>query len=307
MFVLAHLSDPHLAPLPTPTLSELAGKRLTGYVNWQRKRRLIHRSDVLARIVANLKTQAVDHIAVTGDLVNLSLPAEYAPAHAWLRSLGPPADVTVVPGNHDAYVRAYALRPQTEWGDYMRGDDAVAVSQPGCAMFPSLRRRGPVALIGLSTAVPTPPFFATGRVGAEQLARLAPLLDRCAQEGLFRIVLIHHPPLSSHPKYLKRLVDAAAVCDVLARHGAELVLHGHDHVHSLAYLDGPRQQVPVVGVPSASEAPPGEHDAAAYNLYRIDEVAGAWRYQMVSRGFARAGGSIVELKRIELKHAMPGA
>ena len=36
MFTLAHLSDPHLAPLPAPRWSELIGKRVTGYINWQR-------------------------------------------------------------------------------------------------------------------------------------------------------------------------------------------------------------------------------------------------------------------------------
>src|SRR5262245_42522871 len=98
MFVLAHLSDPHLSPLPRPRWSELAGKRATGYLNWRRNRRLVHRSDVLARVVADLKAQAPDHIAVTGDLVNIALAGEFVPAHAWLAALGAPRDVTLVPG-----------------------------------------------------------------------------------------------------------------------------------------------------------------------------------------------------------------
>src|SRR5262249_30709965 len=112
MFVLAHLSDPHLAPLPGPRLSELFGKRVTGLINWQRKRRLIHRADILARIVADLATQAPDHIAVTGDLLNISLEGEYPAARSWLAALGPPDTVTLVPGNHDAYVRAAAHSPR---------------------------------------------------------------------------------------------------------------------------------------------------------------------------------------------------
>ena len=55
-FVLAHLSDPHLAPLRSPA-PELVGKRATGLVNWRRKRTAIHRPEVLARIVADLKAQ----------------------------------------------------------------------------------------------------------------------------------------------------------------------------------------------------------------------------------------------------------
>ena len=294
MFVLAHLSDPHLAPLPSPRWSELIGKRATGYLNWQRKRRLIHRADVLARVVADLKAQAPDHIAVTGDLVNIALAAEFAPARAFLDQLGPPRDVTLVPGNHDAYVRGAAHLPQTHWGDYLSGDDAADLPNE----FPFLRRRGPLALIGLSTAVPTPPFMATGRLGVRQLARLAALLDDCA--GLFRVVLLHHPPASNPGRHFKRLTDGADFRAVLARHGAELVIHGHDHERSLIELPGPVRRVPAVGVPSASEAPPGEHDPAGYNLYRVDGEPGAWRCEAISRAIASDGANVVEIARTTL-------
>src|SRR5262245_59057794 len=234
MFLLAHLSDPHLAPLPSPRWSELAGKRATGFLNWQRNRHLVHRSDVLARIVADLKAQGPDHIAVTGDLVNIALAGEFVPARAWLAALGASRDVTLVPGNHDAYVRAAAHYPSQHWGDYMRGDDVS-----GEVVFPFLRRRGPLALIGLSSAVPTAPFMATGRLAAPQIAALAELLARCRRKGLFRVVLIHHPPQSLPSRRFKRLIDGPALRAVLAQHGAELVLHGHDHEHALTYLDGP--------------------------------------------------------------------
>ncbi|HKA82150.1 MAG TPA: metallophosphoesterase [Xanthobacteraceae bacterium] len=290
MFVLAHLSDPHLAPLPKPRWPELIGKRVTGYLNWQRKRRLIHRADVLGRIVADLKAQAPDQIAVTGDLVNIALAAEFPPARAFLEQLGSPHVVTLVPGNHDAYVRAAASFPRQHWGDYMLGDDADE--------FPFLRRRGPLALIGLSSAVPTPPFMATGHLGATQLTRLAALLDDCG--GLFRVVLIHHPPASKPGRHFKRLTDGSDFRTTLARHGAELVIHGHDHERSLIELAGPRGRIPVVGVPSASEAPPGEHDPAGYNLYRIDGNVGAWRCEAISRGIAPDGESIAEVARLML-------
>jgi 3',5'-cyclic AMP phosphodiesterase CpdA len=284
MFLLAHLSDPHLAPLPRPRWFELVGKRATGYINWRRRRALIHRSDVLARIVADLKAQVPDHVAVTGDLVNIALPSEFPPARAFLAALGSSHDVTCVPGNHDAYVRG--AEPQHHWADYMRGDDAGAT-------FPFLRRRAGVVLIGLSTAVPTAPFMATGRLGGEQLARLAQLLARCA--GEFRVVLIHHPPVSKPGRRYKRLIDGAAFRTVLAQHGAELVLHGHDHERAFVALDGPSGPIPAMGVPSASEAPPGEHDPAGYNLYRIDDSTGAWRCEAIARGLTPDG--VVEIER----------
>jgi 3',5'-cyclic AMP phosphodiesterase CpdA len=294
MFVLAHLSDPHLGPLPRPRLSELAGKRAAGFVNWRRKRHRIHHTEVLARITADLKAQAADHIAVTGDLVNISLAGEYAPARAWLAALGPPRDVTLVPGNHDAYVRAAKRYPQLHWGEYMRGDEAVETA------FPFVRRRGPLVLIGLSTAVPTAPFLATGRLGREQAAMLAAALERYRDEGLFRVVIMHHPPISKPGRHFKRLIDGGEFRAVLARQGAELVIHGHDHVHSFIDLEGPQGRIPVVGAPSASAVAPGRHDGAGYNLYRIGGDQGGWRCEAIWRGLARDGGEIIEIERIGL-------
>ena len=296
-FVLAHLSDPHLGPLPRPSLSELAGKRALGFWNWRRKRRLIHRTDLLARIVHDLKAQAPDHIALTGDIVNIALADEFPPARGWLDALGSLEQVTVVPGNHDAYVRRAADHRQLHWGAYMRGDDA---GPSGEACFPFVRRRGAVALIGLSSAVPTGPLMATGQLGAGQLARLAPLLEQLKTEGLYRIVLIHHPPLSPSSRHFKRLIDGAAFRDVLARYGAELVLHGHDHVHSVVWLSGPRERIPAVGVPSASGAADGRHEGAAYNLYRIERHTGGWRCEMASRGLVADGEKIIEIRRMLL-------
>src|SRR5205807_190898 len=141
-----------------------------------------------------------------------SLAGEYAPARRWLDALGSARDVTLVPGNHDIYVRTAYRQPQSHWGDYMRGDETAEME------FPFLRRRGQLALIGLSSAVPTAPFMATGWLGAEQISGLAQLLERCGGEGLFRVVLIHHPPLSKPSRRFKRLIDGAALRTVLARH-----------------------------------------------------------------------------------------
>ncbi len=287
MFTLAHLSDLHLAGRPRP--AELAGKRGLGFINWQRKRKYIHRPEVLEAITHDLKSEPHDHVAVSGDLVNFSLDDEYRRAAAWLATLGAPCDVSVVPGNHDAYVRGSAGAPAAFWADQMRGDD-------GLDRFPYLRRRGDVALIALSTALPTGPFMATGRLGRRQLARLADMLQQT--RGLFRIVLIHHPPRSPLRRYLRRLIDAAPLRAVLAAHGAELLLHGHDHRRAVVWLDGPQAtKIPAVGVPSASaHARHGGEDAAGYNMFRIDGGSGAWRCELMTRQ-RDADGTVRELSR----------
>jgi 3',5'-cyclic AMP phosphodiesterase CpdA len=289
-FTLAHLSDPHLAPLPRPNPFALLSKRGLGYLNWLRKRRLIHRADVLEALLADVRAQAPDHIAVTGDLINLSLTNEFAPARAWLAVLGDPTKVTAIPGNHDAYVRAAADSATAAWRDYMSGDAGET--------FPFVRRRGPLTLIGLSTSLPTLPLAATGTVHGDQIERLDEILATLGRDGAFRVVLIHHPPTEG-AHHFRRLTNAAAVREVLERHGAELVLHGHHHEHSLSFLSGPHGRIPVVGVPSASGAPGRHEEPAGYNLYEIEGASGQWRCTMIVRGM-RGDGTLAELRRQEL-------
>jgi 3',5'-cyclic AMP phosphodiesterase CpdA len=291
MFTLAHVSDLHLALMPKT--SELASKRGLGYINWQRKRKYIHRPDVLAAITRDLQARSAEHVAVTGDLTNFSLPGEYAWARRWLESIGRPTDVTVVPGNHDVYVHSAEELPGKFWGDYMRGDD-------GLERFPFVRRRGgDVVLIALSTGVPTGPFLATGRLGQRQLARFAEALEQT--RGSFRIVLIHHPPLSPARRYFRRLVDGPDLRRVLAAKGAELLLHGHDHQRSLVWLSGiGNKKIPAVGVPSASaHAKYADEDPAGYNIFRIEGASDGWRCETVS--YRRGGdGEIRECARFRL-------
>jgi 3',5'-cyclic AMP phosphodiesterase CpdA len=275
-FTLAHFSDPHLPPLPKPRLSELAGKRLLGYLNWTRNRHKYYRREVLDALVRDLQAQTPDHIAVTGDLINLALPTEFAPAQVWLQNVGRADRVTAIPGNHDAYVRATRHRFVESFGEYLRGDE------PALQDFPFLRRRGPVALIGLSSAVPTAPFMATGTLGATQIAALEPILVSLSTEQVFRVLLVHHPLRSdSRPK---RLTDSAALIALIGKYGVELILHGHDHIHSTMWFDGPDRKIPSIGVPAASALARGRHPAAAYNLYKIERDGNAWRCEQVSRG-----------------------
>jgi 3',5'-cyclic AMP phosphodiesterase CpdA len=260
-------------------------------MNWTRNRRKYYRREVLDALVADMQAQAPDHIAVTGDLVNLALEAEFAPARAWLKSVGEPHGVTAIPGNHDAYVRRTRHRFVESFGEYLRGDQASSDA------FPFLRRRGPIALIGLSSAVPTPPLMATGTLGVRQIEALERVLVTLANDQAFRVLLVHHPLRSdSRPK---RLTDSAPLLALLKKHGVELVLHGHDHVHSTMWFDGPDGKIPSIGVPAASALARGRHPAAAYNLYAIERDGNAWRCEQISRGIG-SDMRIKEIRRMRL-------
>ena len=154
-------------------------KRFMGYVNWKRSRERLSDMSGFERIVDDLRAQAPDHVAITGDLVNIALPAEFRRAAAWMRTLGDPADVSFTPGNHDAYVRDAIANLAETFAPWTTSDDAARREAP----FPFLRVRGEVALIGLSSAVPTAPLMATGRLGARQIAALGDILRRPARKG----------------------------------------------------------------------------------------------------------------------------
>jgi 3',5'-cyclic AMP phosphodiesterase CpdA len=279
--VIAHLTDPHI-PLGTPSLAEAAGKRGFSWLNWLRNRRHLHRPGIAARIVADLRDSHPDFIAMTGDLVNFSLDLEFARGAEWLAELGPPDRVGVIPGNHEALVRGFESRMLRHWGPYVAGDGG----RPG---FPWLRRRGDVAVIGVSSAVPTPLLFATGRVGQAQRAGLARLLAETGRQGLCRVVLIHHPP-TPIVQWRKALRDRAEVAAVIAEAGAELVLHGHSHRADLSWIDTPSGRVPVIGAPSASMIPGPGHDAGAWRRLEISRDGAGWRLDLRERRATPAGG-----------------
>lgn len=287
MFTLAHLSDVHLSPLPRAKRTDLLSKRLLGYVNWHRGRKFVHRREVLDLLTRDLLKRGPDHVAVTGDLINLGLPEEYLRAADWLHQLGDAADVTAIPGNHDAYVRMHPDTSTRHWHPYMTSNEAgEALFATPRSGFPFVRRFGDIGIVALSSAIPTLPFIAAGRLGRTQLADLANALDAMGREGLFRVVLIHHPLHPGQAGWRRGLRDADALRDVLETHGAELVLHGHNHeqtVHALQTASGPAI---VVGVPSASEAVDGREPAARYNEYNIGHAGNGWRVEMIGRAAA---------------------
>ncbi|ODT82980.1 MAG: hypothetical protein ABS76_05500 [Pelagibacterium sp. SCN 64-44] len=288
MTTLAHISDIHLSPMPEMGLRDLMGKRLTGYLNWKMRRHEELNSETLARLVAHLKAQNPDFTAVTGDMVNLAMPYEIERAGRWLEALGPTDRVAICPGNHDAYVPGALESAQRVWGDYMRGETLEQ------AAFPFVRRVDEVAMIACSSAVPTAPFLAIGRFDHAQAERLGRMLAILGEAGYFRAVMIHHPPNAElqHPSF--GLMGHKLFRQVIAEHGAEMILHGHTHRSSIHSIPGKGKEVPVVGVAAASAAQGGKlNDPARYNLFRIERSGGDWTCTMREYGFQRLGQDIV--------------
>ncbi|WP_375623370.1 MULTISPECIES: metallophosphoesterase family protein [unclassified Bartonella] len=276
MFYLAHISDIHLSPLPQPSLFELFGKRLTGYLNWQKKRKSQMVTNVLETLINTLNKKKTDHLVISGDLVNLALDKEFEQAHRWLLNLGQPQDISLTFGNHDAYVRGAFQKACTLFKPWITGD----VPQKSTFLFPYMRIRKNVAIIATSSAIATPPFQASGYFGKVQAQTLPFFLKEAAQHNLFRVVMIHHPPFPKATSWHKKLWDIKRFLDVIKYHGCELILHGHTHLPTLNYIEGPIKKIPIVGVPSASQAFGDKKPPAGFNLFSIERLQNQWHCQL---------------------------
>jgi hypothetical protein len=115
----------------------------------------------------------------------------------------------------------------------------------------------------------------------------------------FRIVLIHHPPHVGGAEPGRNLTDARRFEAMLCRAGAELVLHGHNHVGSLAHLEGPRGPIPVIGAPSASSRGGTLTHTAGYHLFTIGRDETGFLLMAERRGL-RPDGTVGGLGMLSL-------
>jgi len=307
VYRLAHVTDPHFRGYAGLSLGALAGKRAIGLLNLAVNRRRHHKLELLAALGEDLRAQAVDHLALTGDLSNISLDGEWRAALDWIqRHGGAPEAVTVIPGNHDAYVAEVVRAGTFEklFGGYQTGDLAGAGgAEPPTdaggdprAAYPFVRLRGPLALIGVNSCVATGDLGAWGEIGAAQLARLESVLARPEVARCVRVVLVHHPPVMHKGGEHRNLRDRAALTAVLARAGADLVLHGHDHRDESAVLEGPwGRAIAVVGAGSASYAG-GPERRSRYNIYEIADGT----ITLVTRAHDQAKDRFEEVRRAKL-------
>jgi 3',5'-cyclic AMP phosphodiesterase CpdA len=295
VFRLAHVTDPHFRGFGGVSLGDFVGKRAVGALNLVVNRTRKHKMELLEALRVDLQAQAVDHMALTGDLANISIEAEWREALRWLAAYGAPADaVTVIPGNHDTYVPEVIESGIFErlFAPYQTAD--LPEDGPKDAeTYPFVRLRGHVALIGVSSCVPTGDLGAWGTVGPSQLGRLEAALTNGALAGKTRVVLIHHPPVMIKEGEHRNLKDRAAFAATLARTGADLVIHGHDHADERATLDGPGgARIPVVGAGSASYAGAADR-RARYNIYEIGQGA----ITCVTRAHDEASDAFREVRR----------
>jgi 3',5'-cyclic AMP phosphodiesterase CpdA len=294
---IAHFSDLHVLALEGNSPARFFNKRLTGWANIRLKRGHVHRSTYVSAIAREIRRAKVDHVAITGDLTNLALETEFAAARRLLEE-GLELDATrvsIVPGNHDLYTRG-AMRSKRfarYFAEYLDSDLPGLGVDVGPGHFPFVKLRGPAAIIGLSSAVPRPPFVAAGKLGRGQIGELDKILSHDEVKKRTPVLLMHHPahnPLSRVKSMLEGLDDAALLWTSVRDLAKGMVLHGHLHKRVQRALPTRTGSLHAVGATSASLEHDDEARMAGFNLYEIDdrgEIAGleAHVYDAASQRF----------------------
>jgi 3',5'-cyclic AMP phosphodiesterase CpdA len=253
----------------------LFNKRITGYANLLLKRGRVYRRDYL-RAVAAAAVEGADHVVVTGDITNLSLESEYEGARALLDEMARSVEVSVVPGNHDIYLPSvhHERRFPHHFAPFIHSDLPQFARDLPAGPFPCVKLRGPLAIIGLSSAVPRPPFVSAGNLGPVQLAALADLLVHPEVMRRTPVVLIHHPPVDARWPVVRLrdgLVDAPALRSTLRGLSRGLVLYGHTHVRVRCRMVTTRGTLDVVSASGAALDSSNDAVRAGFNRYDFDD------------------------------------
>lgn len=262
---IAHLSDLHL-PFAIPKGSEWLSKRGLSAFAWLTRKRHIHRLNVAERLLDDLQSQAPDVVAMSGDLINFGLAREFEASRAWLESLGPSDQVLAIPGNHEAMVSMWQQPMRRHWKDYAKA---------GCEDDSGFMQCGPVALVGVSTAVATLPFLASGYVQPRGIDQLTKSLRQAKAKGLYPVIVMHHPPTPITSRR-KGLANGKIISKLIAAEGAALVLHGHTHKAELSWIDemtASFERIPVLGVPSFSLK---ARTNQIHQAHKAHQNSGAW-------------------------------
>ena len=267
---IAQLSDLHILDLESVRAGDFMSKRITGGLNLLTRRRNAHPLDLAERLVADVEELSPDHVVVTGDVTNLSLPGEFQRAHRLLRPLGGYERLTVIPGNHDVYTEGASRQQRFE--SYF-GELLFGTTESPLHVYPAIKDLGEILVVGLCSAFPTPLFTSYGRVGDEQLLRVESELSSGKYDGHFKIALVHHNlhKRSAWKEASSALRDRSDVIARLLALGFDMILHGHSHQAHRFAVSRDDHTMLVIGSGSSTWNTADPDRAARYNIYTVEK------------------------------------
>jgi len=221
---IAHLSDPHILEAG-PFASILEGLAIR-IVSAGRALDARGRVKKLERALSAAVGGGADHVVISGDLTEVGAPAQFeALAHTLSDSGIPPENITLVPGNHDAYTSGEAWRRALEGP--LAAYRGTAADREGKVLD-----RGDVVFLPVDVSCPQPITRSAGELRPNAATALE---SRFADSGLARkalVVVQHHHPFAHRQstwQWMDGLRGSARLMDALAKHAHVQVLHGHLH------------------------------------------------------------------------------
>lgn len=168
------------------------------------------------RVIDGVNASGADLVVIPGDLTAFGYPDELDQARRLIDTVEAP-DVLVIPGNHDCRNVGYVHFEELFGPRCFSARLPFTVDGDGGAT---------VRVIAVDSSKPD---LDDGEVGRDRHAWLAEQLDEPAE---FKVVMLHHHLVSIPRTGRERNIvwDAGDVLEILAEHGADLVLAGHKHV-----------------------------------------------------------------------------
>jgi 3',5'-cyclic AMP phosphodiesterase CpdA len=218
-----------------------------GKLAYQRVETAAYLSNCVAAIL-KLSPQP-DLVVITGDLVDLGRPEEYA----HLRSLLAPLQqrIVAIPGNHD---EREAMRAAFADGGYL----------PKEGFLHFALEEYPLRIVGLDTIVP---LEGRGELCGERLAWLDATLAR--RPDAPTLILMHHPPFVTGIGHMDRvgLTGREAFADIVARHPQlRQILCGHLHRTIMSRVGG----CPALTCPSPAHQVALDLNDDAASVFRME-------------------------------------
>ena len=266
MIKLAHISDIHLSNVPQTLLGMWTGKRFLGGLNMLIFRRKELRNSYFPRLIQEIQKQQPDLLLVTGDMTTTALPKEFSQAHEIMLPFINENKLRSIPGNHDVYtwLSEKSRRYESYFSD-CHGESLEDSSYPHVTLL-----KDEIAIIALNTCVPTGLSGSWGKIDDEQMLRFEQALKKYATH--FRVILLHHFLQDKHGSVglpRRGLRSREKLIDIIKKHGAELILHGHEHACYHYEISGLNKNVPVFCVGPATRHSTIAKKQGGYQMYEI--------------------------------------
>jgi 3',5'-cyclic AMP phosphodiesterase CpdA len=262
---IAHVTDIHCNLLKNINIKDFFSKRFYGYLYWKFSKGKRFDPSGLKTIVSEINKECFDNIVITGDLTQLCLLEQFRNVKEFIFSFLSPKKLTIIPGNHDYYTFDGKRYYSEVFKDF--------------SVLPYVKVINNVAIFCVDSSVVTPPFVSYGYVKKNQFEKLSKLLEN-VDKNLFKILLIHHPPIKGITSFSKCLLNSKKMSKLLSKGDFNLVLHGHTHHFNVAYFTLNSGKIPIVSAAPLCYRLKELDQAGGYNIYEISHNNEGWNVKL---------------------------